>query len=136
MGRVNYCKNLKDSKGIISPLWINNQFVFDWEMYCIELDSLTPLNGMKNDDSRYPKFYRGLLKTDACMDTFISMEGWKKGYVFINGFNLGRYWEEGPQKTLYVPAPCLKEGENEIIILELEGNDTEMIRLNKPADLG
>ncbi|WP_455675002.1 glycoside hydrolase family 35 protein [Pradoshia sp.] len=136
MGRVNYGKNLKDSKGIISPLWINNQFVFDWEMYSIELNDLMALNGIANEDSRYPKFFRGLVQVETCMDTFISTEGWQKGFVFINGFNLGRYWEKGPQKTLYVPAPCLKEGENEIIILELEGNDTEMIRLNKQADLG
>ncbi|MGM9950148.1 MAG: beta-galactosidase family protein [Lysinibacillus sp.] len=135
MGRVNYGKHLKDSKGIISPLWINNQFVSDWEIYSIELDDMS-LNGAGCTETRYPKFYRGLLQADVCRDTFISMEGWKKGYVFINGFNLGRYWEEGPQKTLYVPGPCLKEGENEIIILELEGTETEVITLKEQANLG
>ena len=135
MGRVNYGKNLKDYKGIISPLWINNQFVFNWEMYCVELNPI-PLNDVRHEDTRYPKFYRGLLHVDDCMDTFISTEGWKKGFVFINGFNIGRYWEQGPQKTLYVPGPCLREGENTITILELEGTETDIIMLRKQAELG
>ena len=39
----------------------------------------------------------------------------------INGFNIGRYWEVGPQKTLYVPASLLKNGENEIVVFESDG---------------
>ncbi len=51
------------------------------------------------------------------------MKGWAKGVVYVNGFNLGRYWEKGPQDTLYVPGPILREGENELVILELHGMD-------------
>lgn len=47
------------------------------------------------------------------------LDGWSKGQVFINGFNLGRYWEQGPTKTLYLPAPLLRKGENELILFEL-----------------
>ena len=48
-------------------------------------------------------------------DTFIDMDGWVKGIIFVNGFNLGRYWQPpGPQKTLYVPAPVLKTGVNTV----------------------
>jgi beta-galactosidase len=43
-------------------------------------------------------------------------QGWTKGNAFINGFNLGRYWKEGPQRTLYVPAPVLKTGNNKVSI--------------------
>lgn len=53
------------------------------------------------------------------MDTFINMTGWKKGIVFINGFNIGRYWEIGPQQTLYVPGPLLRCGDNQLLIFEL-----------------
>lgn len=49
------------------------------------------------------------------------LDGWSKGQVFINGFNLGRYWEEGPTKTLYIPAPLLRQGGNELILFELHG---------------
>ena len=47
------------------------------------------------------------------------MKGFTKGYVFVNGFNLGRYWEIGPQKALYLPGALLKD-KNEIVILEIE----------------
>lgn len=57
-------------------------------------------------------------------DTFVRLDGFTKGNVYINGFNLGRYWNPaGPQKTLYLPAPLLREGENELAVLELEGID-------------
>lgn len=49
------------------------------------------------------------------------LDGWTKGQAFINGFNLGRYWEKGPTKTMYLPAPLLRQGENELILFELHG---------------
>lgn len=135
MGRVNYGKNLKDSKGIIEPLWVNNQFQFGWDMYPIELADVC-LNDIVPNDERYPKFFHGSLYADESYDTFVSMKGWKKGYVFVNGFNLGSYWEEGPQTTLYIPGPLLKNGENEILIVELEGNIDRIITFLEKADLG
>ena len=42
------------------------------------------------------------------------LQGWRKGVVFINGFNLGRYWDVGPQRTLYVPAPLMRLGVNQV----------------------
>ena len=63
----------------------------------------------------------GELYADECADTFLDMSGFTKGCVFINGFNLGRYWEAGPQKTLYVPRSLIKKGENEVIIFESDG---------------
>ena len=49
------------------------------------------------------------------------MSAWKKGVVWINGFNLGRYWSIGSQQTLYVPGELLKE-ENNIEVFELYSN--------------
>ena len=46
------------------------------------------------------------------------MENWGKGIVFINGINIGRYWQVGPQQTLYIPGVWLKKGENKIQIFE------------------
>jgi beta-galactosidase len=56
--------------------------------------------------------------------------------VFINGFNLGRYWSVGPQETLYVPGPLLKQGTNEVIVFELEGNETNEITFVDTPKLG
>lgn len=53
--------------------------------------------------------------------------GLGKGAAFINGFNLGRYWYEGPVLYLYIPAPLIKRGKNEIIIFETEGNVNETL---------
>ncbi|KAA0187151.1 hypothetical protein HAZT_HAZT000615 [Hyalella azteca] len=47
------------------------------------------------------------------LDTFLDMRQWNKGVVFVNGFNVGRYWSVGPQRTLYVPTPLLVQGDNQ-----------------------
>ena len=36
----------------------------------------------------------------------------------MNGFNVGRYYTAGPQKSLYIPGPLLKQGDNQIIVFE------------------
>ena len=74
----------------------------------------------------YPVFttkeeLEALNAVDKKADTFLYLDNFKKGFVVINGFNLGRYWEIGPQRSLYVPASILNEGENEIVIFEADG---------------
>lgn len=66
-----------------------------------------------------PAFFRGNLQVQYLpRDTFLKLEGWEKGVVFVNGANLGRYWKIGPQETLYLPATWLQPGNNEIIVFE------------------
>ena len=80
-------------------------------------------------------FHCGTFRADEIADTFLKRPG-VKGIVWINGFNLGRYWEIGPTQTLYVPAPVLKKGENTIVILELEKLESaEAVFVDAP-DLG
>ena len=62
--------------------------------------------------------YEGTFNLDKTGDTFIDMENWGKGIIFINGINIGRYWKVGPQQTLYIPGVWLKKGENKIVIFE------------------
>ena len=68
-----------------------------------------------------PAFYRAVKEIRGVADTFVNPKEWNKGHVYVNGFNLGRYWTVGPQLTLYCPAPLLKEGENEIVAFEILG---------------
>ena len=70
-----------------------------------------------------PVFLRGELNIDGTpKDTFIRLDGFTKGFVTVNGINIGRYFNPlGPQKTLYVPAPFLKKGINEIVVFESDG---------------
>ena len=69
-------------------------------------------------------------------DTFLDFAGWGKGCVFVNGFNIGRFWEISPQKRLYIPAPLLKRGTNDIIIFETEGKVRNTIFLRDEPDIG
>jgi beta-galactosidase len=136
MGRVNYGPHLKDAKGITEGVRLGLQFLFDWTIYTLPLNNLSSLcyEGKKGDN--LPTFYRGYLEVDEPADTFVSMEGWGKGVVMVNGFNLGRYWNIGPTKTLYIPGPLLKEGINEIVVFELENIKSPVVEFLDKPDLG
>ncbi|HHU19885.1 MAG TPA: beta-galactosidase [Bacilli bacterium] len=135
MGRANYGEHLEDKKGIVKNIWLGEQYWFNWEMYLIDAETL-PKDYIEKDN-RFPKFYRGKFEVETIHDTFVNLDGFSKGNVFINGFNLGRYWQTaGPQKTLYLPGPLLKEGENEIIVLELEASNNNYIQLVDQPNLG
>ena len=154
MGRVNYGPLMRDPKGITEGIRLGNQFLYDWTIRPLSLDSLEGLEfagiggqqaiGGSTEGSgasagtaqSLPAFYRGTFNVEEKADTFVRFDGWTKGVAFLNGFNLGRYWEVGPTRTLYIPAPLLREGENELIVFELHGTSTPVVRLTDKADLG
>src|SRR5262249_2657328 len=111
-----------------------------WTIYPLPLDNTesVPFGRIPESNPRQdrPAFYRGEFTVDTLADTFVNLDGWSKGVVWINGFNLGRYWDQGPQRTLYLPAPLLCEGTNEIIILELHHTENPSIELTDTPDLG
>ncbi|SHN00269.1 glycoside hydrolase family 35 protein [Gracilibacillus kekensis] len=128
MGRANYGEHLTDQKGLVKNLWLGEQYWFDWEMYAIELETLP--QSFTGSDTRYPRFFKGNFTVDVQADTYVDLTGFSKGNVFINGFNLGRYWvTAGPQQRLYLPGPLLKQEENELVVLELENADEKKIKL-------
>ncbi|GIO96538.1 beta-galactosidase [Paenibacillus lautus] len=140
MGRINYGPKLKDYKGITEGVRMNNQFLYDWSIYPLPLENpnaapFQPLAGPLEQRDR-PTFYRGEFSVDDIGDTFIRLDGWGKGVVWVNGFNLGRYWEQGPQAALYLPGPLLKQGRNEILVFELHHTETASIELVDQPDLG
>jgi beta-galactosidase len=97
-----------------------NKIHFNWQVYTLPMDNLDKV--VYGKESTEPsKFYKGKFVIGEPCDTFLSTDNFKKGFVTLNGFNLGRYWEVGPQKTLYVPASLLKKGENELVIFESDG---------------
>ena len=70
-------------------------------------------------------------------DTFVRLDGFQKGFVMVNGHNLGRYFNAaGPQKTLYVPAPFLREGDNEVVVFESDSTDRLSVEFFAEPDLG
>ncbi|CAG7615862.1 Beta-galactosidase [Paenibacillus solanacearum] len=139
MGRINYGPRLRDFKGITEGVRLNNQFLFHWTIHPLPLDKLDGLQYQPCEKGHIlagPAFYRGELDVQEPADTFIRLTGWTKGVVWVNGFNLGRYWERGPQRTLYVPGPLLRRGGNEIVVFELHGAERPEITLEDRPDLG
>jgi beta-galactosidase len=90
----------------------------------------SPLTGLAG-----PVFAFGSFDLDAPADLFLRTRHWGKGSVWINGFNIGRYWSRGPQHTLYVPSPIVRAGVNEIAVLELQSASAEVRFVPRP-DLG
>lgn len=142
MGRVNYGPLMRDPKGITEGIRLGNQFLYDWTIRPLPLSDLSALSfaPLKEEGASVkggaPAFYKGTFEVDDKADTFIRLDGWTKGVVYINGFNLGRYWEAGPQKALYIPAPLLKTGSNELVVFELHGTSNPEVSLVDVPDLG
>lgn len=138
MGRVNYGPKIMDRKGI-KGVRFNLQYHFGWDMYRLPLDNISELKyKSKNGAVDVASFLKGTLVIDGePKDTFVRLDGFTKGVVLVNGFNIGRYFNTaGPQKTLYVPAPMLKFGENEIVVFETDRVDRSCITFTDKPDLG
>ena len=120
MGRVNFGPNMvTDRKGITEKVTLSGEELRDWQIYPLPLTDLSRLK-FSAAAKPAPAFYRGMFQLSLRGDTYLDMRGWGKGFVWINGHNLGRYWRVGPQQTLFVPSGWLKMGRNEIIVLDLE----------------
>lgn len=132
MGRINYGPEIvNNKKGIISPVKINNiEIEGNWEMYTLPMQEAPDLDNIKKNDvfenvpaktkqlQGKPIIYEGVFDLSEVGDTFLDMENWDKGIVFINGINIGRYWHVGPQQTLFIPGVWLNKGSNKIVIFE------------------
>uniref|UniRef100_A0ACB8FUI3 Beta-galactosidase n=1 Tax=Sphaerodactylus townsendi TaxID=933632 RepID=A0ACB8FUI3_9SAUR len=134
MGRVNYGRYNNDFKGLVSNITLGSAILTDWEMYPLDIDKAVG-QGFHNEScgnassSEEPSFYTGSFSIpsgipDLPQDTYVQLPGWTKGQIWINGFNLGRYWPAcGPQVTLFVPSNILvSSSPNNITVLELEGS--------------
>ena len=140
MGRINYGPEMFDHKGMVG-IRFGQQNHYGWDMYPMEMraDALAAIPYLPSDGrTDEPAFFRGILSVPgAPKDTFIRLDGFHHGFVTVNGFNLGRYYNDaGPQKTLFCPAPFLKEGENEVIVFETDGADRPDILFTDTPDLG
>ena len=121
MGRANFGAKMMRKKGIAGRCLLDDRIHFNWNVYPLPMDNLQKLEFSKEIPAEKSVFYRGKFTIDDAKDTFLKTDNFTKGFVMINGFNIGRYWEIGPQKTLYIPASLLDEGENEIVIFESDG---------------
>lgn len=128
MGRVNFGQNMvTDRKGITEKVTLGGEELKNWDIYPLPLTDLSRLK-FSAKTKMSPAFYRGVFKLNSIGDTYLDMRGWGKGFVWVNGHNLGRYWRIGPQQSLFVPANWIKKGRNEIIVLDLEEGGTRSVQ--------
>ena len=124
MGRANFGPKMMRKKGLPGRVLLGGKIHFSWDVYPLPMTDLSGLS-FGGDEAEAPAFYEGTFTVEEPADTFLRTDSFKKGFVVLNGFNLGRYWEVGPQKTLYVPGPLLKKGENTLLLFESDGRKGE-----------
>lgn len=153
-GRVNYGRRLGEPKGLIGPARTVRRNLMEWETLALRLesvdtDALAAAAGDAGrsseaphavDDGRDPlagpSFRIGSFDSEAGVDHVLSLRGWGKGLVWVNGFLLGRYWSASPTRTLYVPGPLVTQGANQLMVLELQGAASAIARFVAEPDLG
>ena len=144
-GRVNYADRLGELKGLIGQITLAGAPLTGWAATPIDVAALG--ERLSGDDAAAlgkgggatrgatvssaastaagavsgPVALRGEFTLEKSTTLFLDTHGWGKGFAFVNGFFLGRYWSNGPQRTLYVPQPVVRAGVNTVVVLELDG---------------
>jgi beta-galactosidase len=143
LGRVDYGPKLGEPKGLVGTVTADGQPLCGWQVLPLKLDDITavtdalrPLPTGPVQALAGPVFARATFDLPAVQDLYLDTGTWGKGVVWINGFCLGRYWSRGPQRTLYIPAPTLREAGNELIVLELHATPHADVRFVPSHDLG
>lgn len=121
MGRINFAEYMIDRKGITDRVSLNGMTLMNWQVFTLPFDEayVQKLKFASTEATRPGTFFKGEFNLANVGDTYLDVSLWEKGVVWVNGHNLGRYWNIGPQKQLYCPAPFLKKGKNEIVIFDL-----------------
>ncbi len=130
LGRVNFGTPLKDRKGLVGDLELKaaklgDSKLFGFDIYSLELQEL-PTEYNKETEINAPSFYKYEFEAEECFDTILRVNGFTRGVAFINGFNLGRHWTiEHSENKLFIPAPLIKKGKNEIVVFDIMENEND-----------
>ena len=136
MGHINFAQYMIDRKGITDRVTLNGMTLMNWDIFSLPMDDAYIRGiGLKKGDaagaaapaakgsSRPGIFFSGEFELKEAADTYLDMSHYKKGVVWVNGHNLGRYWYVGPQQRLYCPASWLLKGTNKVIVFDLHQQD-------------
>ncbi|MBX9246607.1 beta-galactosidase [Actinotalea ferrariae] len=145
-GRVNYGSRLGEAKGLLGPVRTATREVTSWSATPVELDAGRLAAALAGDAPAAavpagaplagPVLAGGRFAAEAGVDHFLRLDGWTKGLAWVNGFLLGRYAAAGPTRTLYVPGPVLRDGENDVVVLELHAASAARVSFVAEPDLG
>ncbi|WP_344174385.1 beta-galactosidase family protein [Streptomyces albidochromogenes] len=142
LGRVNYGPRLGEPKGITGGVLHERQYLHGVRARGLSLDAFDDARAVGKVACRSPEagasgLFRGTFDVRGAGDASLRLPGWERGFVWVNGFCVGRYWSVGPQESLYVPGTVLREGENEVWVLELERAGEGAVEFGRPgADVG
>lgn len=135
MGRVNFDKSIHDRKGITERVTLDDgngdkQLLKNWQVYNLPVDYAFAAGKQYVSGGKLsmPAYYKSTFQLAETGDTFLDMSTWGKGMVWVNGHAMGRFWEIGPQQTLFMPGCWLNKGENEIIVLDLKGPEKASVK--------
>jgi beta-galactosidase GanA len=141
MGHINFGKNIIDRKGITDSVTLNGTKLLNWQAYNLPMDKkyIWDLRSSGKSLKKPGVFFKGnfvLSKGEGNLfsDTYIDVSNFTKGIVWVNGHNLGRYWNIGPQKRLYCPSTWLREGMNEIMIFDLHQIEPKRVTGSKTME--
>lgn len=121
MGHINFAQYIIDRKGITDRVTLEGMTLMNWQIYPMSMSEsfIGQLKPSATDkDTNKGLFFNGDFNLEKTGDTYFDLSKYSKGIVYINGHNLGRYWNVGPQQRLYCPASWLKKGHNQIIVFD------------------
>jgi beta-galactosidase len=129
MGRINFAQYMIDRKGITDRVTLNGMTLMNWEIFSLPLgENFVNTLQSKQQNLHDGVFFEGEFNMDKPADTYLDMSKYAKGVVWVNGNNLGRFWEVGPQKHLYCPANFLLKGANHVVVLDLLQSNAQSIK--------
>ncbi|WP_207766470.1 glycoside hydrolase family 35 protein [Siphonobacter curvatus] len=120
MGRINFAEYMIDRKGITDRVSLNGMTLMNWQVFNLPFTTpyIQSLKSAQVVPDQPGRFFKGSFELTETADTYFDLSAYKKGVIYVNGHNLGRYWERGPQTRLYCPASWLKKGTNEVVIFD------------------
>ncbi|HTV85799.1 MAG TPA: beta-galactosidase [Dyella sp.] len=132
-GHVGYGQAMYDFKGIVGAVTLDGEELHDWQAHSLPIDEayvagLPPMRPDSPSKLRPGLFFKAFLNLDKLGDCYIDMSEWDKGYLWVNGKLLGRYWRIGPQQRLYCPASWFARGSNELLVFDMHRTTPATIR--------
>jgi beta-galactosidase len=128
-GRVDYGPWLQNGQaGITRPVSFAGRVLSGWQVFSLPMSGPEGLKGWRAGFTAGPAFHRGTFSIVSVADTYLDVSRLGKGFVWVNGHNLGRVWSVGPQQSLFLPAPWLKTGVNEVVVFDFSDVDRPQVR--------
>jgi beta-galactosidase len=128
-GRINYGPRLQDGQaGITRSVSLAGRELSGWQVYSLPMTGPEGLKGWQTGFTAGPAFHRGTFSIASVADTYLDVSKLGKGFVWVNGHNLGRVWSIGPQQSLFLPAPWLRKGLNQVVVFDFTDLDGPQLR--------